>query len=74
MGLEIVGWKDGDCVVCVGHVVGREVVGSSLGVFVGILVIGSKVGIVLGSLVCSRWNINTQKNNKHKTIINRKQE
>ena len=48
MGLEIVGRKVGISVVRVGHLVGREVVGSSLGVFVGVLVIGASLGEEVG--------------------------
>ena len=46
--MEIVGRKVGDSVVRIGHVVGREVVGSLLGVFVGVLVIGASLGEEVG--------------------------
>ena len=55
MGLEMVGSKDGDCVVCVGHFVGMEDVGLLLGQHVGCVVtgffVGPKVGLALGAVV-----------------------
>ena len=51
MGLEMVGWKAGDLVVRVGHFVGREVVGSLLGIFISELVIGALLGEDVGCVV-----------------------
>ena len=76
MGLEIVGLKVGVSVVRIGHLVGRDLVGSLLGVFVGVLVIGASLGedvglkvgfVVTGFAVGSGWNIEYRKNNKQKT-------
>ena len=51
VGLEMVGWKAGDLVVRVGHFVGREVVGSLLGIFVGVVSLGALLGEDAGCVV-----------------------